>query len=664
MKKMNFSKIFPVLALLLLALTVKCDSDPGEEELPPDAICGKGKCDALNPENDPSNLGFTIKYELADEAMIGVSLESDLTPYSPPTYYPFTSDGINDRPANGEPSPAEKYDLAFSSWSPDEAFWDLKKLESTSSRVFDQAYYDGLGPVAAWEHIHHGLGRLHDGVDNDGDDQIDFDDVNDEGLESWFGYCNGNTAASLSVEGPDHTVEHNSVSFSPDDVMALLAAVHYDDRSTMTGLRCESLHPKKDEHGRYVNQPWLKKTGEGEEEAQMVFFDILQGPVWFDDTQQWVSYLIGLEDNSRGIIRLSYDEFKEFRKEVKTGSVTYDQREWDEIEFSVVGKGCRDTNPASLYLAVTNILGRNKIPFGIDADAGSHVWNYPIYQARISEQTMIDKNQANTLLGLDENLDYPFNDDAVNFAHVKMTLEKSHSMNLDMILELDADNKVIGGEWVGGSRTRHPDFIWIPMGADTTGFNTEGTYMTFGDDKLDGRDDGSGGKDYNDAPDMAYSDVRRVLAMSRTAENESFTAHDAAGDNIAEGDSAALKVLVEAEEGTVVKSVLVYIDGDADFVPGLKVDLVSPDGVRVKLVDIPYSQQDWQPGRFPAGWDLGVLKGVAHPMPLVDENGDRYPGLSRFADVPAAGQWTLEVNNARAGAANINSWSLWLTTSP
>ena len=27
-----------------------------------------------------------------------------------------------------------------------------------------------------------------------------------------------------------------------------------------------------------------------------------------------------------------------------------------------------------------------------------------------------------------------------------------------MIIELDADNKVIGGEWVGGGRTRHPDF--------------------------------------------------------------------------------------------------------------------------------------------------------------------------------------------------------------
>jgi hypothetical protein len=33
----------------------------------------------------------------------------------------------------------------------------------------------------------------------------------------------------------------------------------------------------------------------------------------------------------------------------------------------------------------------------------------------------------------------------------------------DYVLELDADGKIIGGEWIGASRTNHPDFLWLPV---------------------------------------------------------------------------------------------------------------------------------------------------------------------------------------------------------
>lgn len=659
MLKKMVSHVATAILCVSFALFFSCDKDSGPSQLPPDDWCSGGKCDAINPQNDPANLGFTIKYKLVEESMVGVSLRSNLIPYTPPTYWPFTSEGINKRNYGEQASPAEKYDMAFTGWSPDESFWSLDRLEGTSDTTFDQAYYDNLGAVATWEHNEHGLGRLHDGIDNDGDDLIDFDDDNNEGLEGWFGYCNGNTSASLCVTEPLHNFEYNGVDFSPYDIMALLSAVHYDDRSTMTGLRCESQHPVKDEFGRLVNQPWYRKPGE----TEMIFYEVLQGPAWFDESQQWISYLIKFDGSEeRGIIRLSYDEFRQFRKEIKTGSLTMNQNDWEEIEFSTVGTGCRDTNPATLYLAVTNILGKNKIPFAIDADSGSHVWNYPIYQATINEQRIIDKAEANRLLGVDESGDYLFNDEAVGFAYVKLILEESHSMTLEMVLELDEANNVFGGEWVGRSKTRHPDFIWMAMGADTTGFNTEGTYMTFGDDKLDGREI-DGGMTYTDAPDMAYSDVRKVLAGSRTEAGETFTEHDGDGANLAPGNTVELTVNVEAADAATVKDVLVYLDAQADFVPGLKVELVSPDGVNVNIFDVPVDASEWQPGRFPAGWDLGYLRGVAHPMPLLDEEGNAYPGLKQFADHPAAGTWTLKITNAQAGAASLIKWSLWLTTS-
>ena len=657
MKTKMLSFLAAAAACGFFAIFPACQQDTGDGT-PVDDFCSGGKCDALNPQTDPANLGFTIKYELADPSMVGVTLTSELIPYSPPTYYPFTSDGINKRDYGQKGSPAEKYDLAFSGWAPAESFWSLDRIDGTSDRTFDQAYYDQLGPVASWEHKEHGLGRLHDGADNDGDEKIDFEDDNNEGLESWFGYCNGNTSASLCVPAPLHNVTMGAAEFTPNDIMALLAAVHYDDRSTMTGLRCESLSPAKDAYGRYVNAPFYRKPGT----TELNFFEILQGPVWFDQERKQVAYLLQPEGSTqRGIIRLSYDEFRQWRKEIKAGSLTLDQRTWEEIEFSTVGTGCRDTNPATLYLAVTNILGKNRIPFGIDADAGSHVWNYPIYEAMINEQRIVQKDEANRLIGVATDVPYPFNKDAVGFAYVKLSLIESNSMTLEMILELDAQNKVIGGEWVGSSKSGHPDFIWMAMGADKTGFNTEGVYMTFGDDKLDGHQGDDGATDYTDAPGMAYSDVRRLLAASRTAEGETFTAIDGEGGNLNQGQDSSFTVTVPATAGATVREVLVYLDAQAAYVPGLKVSIVSPDGTTVKILDVPSQSDEWQPGRFPTGWDLGVLKGVAHPMPLLDADGNAYPGLRQLAGKPAVGEWTLKITNAQGGAASLARWSLWLT---
>ena len=234
-------------------------------------------------------------------------------------------------------------------------------------------------------------------------------------------------------------------------------------------------------------------------------------------------------------------------------------------------------------------------------------------------------------------------------------------MSLDFVLELDADDRIVGGEWVGGSKSRHPDFIWVPLGADSTGYNTEGTYMTFGDDQIDGRE-GSGGKvTYTDAPDMRYSDVRRVLAVSRTEEGETFTAYDGEAADLPANKTTVLEVAVP-DEGAVVRDALVYLDATAEQTVGLKVELESPSGTVVHLFDVPSDTREWQPGRFPQGHDLGVLKGVAHSMPLVSEAGELYPGLRRLVDEAATGTWTLRVENAGAGAARLDGWSLWLTS--
>jgi hypothetical protein len=81
-----------------------------------------------------------------------------------------------------------------------------------------------------------------------------------------------------------------------------------------------------------------------------------------------------------------------------------------------------------------------------------------------------------------EAVEYEFNEDAETFYYVKLEVdymtesESETDGNLadkvdrytrtdryQYVLEVDGDNKIIGGEWVGTSKRNHPDFLWLPI---------------------------------------------------------------------------------------------------------------------------------------------------------------------------------------------------------
>ena len=100
------------------------------------------------------------------------------------------------------------------------------------------------------------------------------------------------------------------------------------------------------------------------------------------------------------------------------------------------------------------------------------------------------------------------------------------------------------------------------------------------------------------------------------------------------------------EPGRKVSQVLVYLDATAEFVPGLQMSLRSPSGAVVSLFDVPVDNREWGPGRFPNGYDLGTIAGVAHPMPLLDKSGHLHKGLATFEGEEAHGDWTLSISNS------------------
>jgi hypothetical protein len=164
---------------------------------------------------------------------------------------------------------------------------------------------------------------------------------------------------------------------------------------------------------------------------------------------------------------------------------------------------CDDVNPGSFHAALVNFIGRQKQPLVFDEHQDEEVWNFPIFSYDYTAEGPWTEEQAITALrnsirdpNNNANSAFPpmsswiFNPRAVSFMHVNLnvgyreaTFDTSGAgtkpaprvASYEYILELDANNNVIGGEWMGPSRTYHPDFVWMPFEpAEPTGDNSRG----------------------------------------------------------------------------------------------------------------------------------------------------------------------------------------------
>jgi hypothetical protein len=143
----------------------------------------------------------------------------------------------------------------------------------------------------------------------------------------------------------------------------------------------------------------------------------------------------------------------------------------------------RDLGAGFFHLAITNIMGRYKHPIIVDVDSGSAVWNQPVRGFRVLTVTRMKSMSDAARVFFNGARSYPFNSEAVSLAYVKTRFswmkESGENESLiaegrvdeftqtdthEYLLELDANDNIIGGEWVGASKLKHPDFLWFPTG--------------------------------------------------------------------------------------------------------------------------------------------------------------------------------------------------------
>ena len=317
----------------------------------------------------------------------------------PSTYWPTYEDAINHRWHGEELSPAEKYDQAFNGWTPPEGFASLRPF-SRHAPV----------PNTDWDPSYYDqLGPLASHVSANMGNKRDRDlAVSSNGrpadgewpVETWWGLCHAWVPAAMLEERPLRSVEHNGVTFHVGDMEALLIAAYNRTPAQMIGGRCN-------------------RGGSDED------------------------YQVERDEHGRAI----NDE-------------------------------CRDTNPGSLHVIMTNYLGLMNRAFAEDRTYDYEVWNQPVVEYEITKMDEISVEQANMLLGLTGET-YTYNADAAKLYDVNATftyVTESHASTepsdtashertdrYTYILEVDSDGKIIGGEWYGGSRSSHPDFLWNPQ---------------------------------------------------------------------------------------------------------------------------------------------------------------------------------------------------------
>jgi len=148
---------------------------------------------------------------------------------------------------------------------------------------------------------------------------------------------------------------------------------------------------------------------------------------------------------------------------------------------------CFDINPGSWVIILANRLGMQQKSFVIDATFDLQVWNQPMYSYSMSYFNVLTNSAGDLESSKVKVGDLASSNTAVMKFIRKMTSSKATHLvgvNMDIVyiaetspshnppgadrqvkvnyvftLELDAQNTILGGEWL---HNQHPDFLWAP----------------------------------------------------------------------------------------------------------------------------------------------------------------------------------------------------------
>jgi hypothetical protein len=134
---------------------------------------------------------------------------------------------------------------------------------------------------------------------------------------------------------------------------------------------------------------------------------------------------------------------------------------------------CRDTNPGSFHLILSNLIGRNGQQIIADLSRGSEVWNFPIYGYSSREITRRPPSVGAAITAASEVVietvvEFIVELDVPNVNRIGDSRDvASERIAYLYTVELDSYDRVVGGAWISEER---PDFLWTQERADFRGY--------------------------------------------------------------------------------------------------------------------------------------------------------------------------------------------------
>ena len=357
-----------------------------------------GKADEWNHLNNPERFRVDFDYKLSNLPESG---EAETTPW-PETYWPTWKDSTNQRwQGTDVMSPLEKYDVAFNGWTPPEGFMDLRPFNSSNcaSGDWDREYYEKLGPAASYQSKYKGNAKARDGVDSDGDGEVDECGDND-GVETWWGLCHAWVPASILEAEPQRAVTHNGVTFEVGDIKALLITMYDRQSAIMMGDRCNEKDVKRDDNGRIIDSE-CRDSNAGAFHVTVT--------------------------NMLGRYKRSFAEDRTYNYEVWNQPFkSYEIHEQTEMDAK----------------AAMKVLGEDSETYTYNTDATRFA------KVRMTVKYITEPSQSSTR---------PLVSDVENNGRY------TGSDTYTYVLEMNDDGEILGGEWADYNQTSHPDFLWLPL---------------------------------------------------------------------------------------------------------------------------------------------------------------------------------------------------------
>ena len=244
-----------VLTACLFITACGAASDDPEADLPGDIDNlppGTPKGDEWDGQNDPRYFAQSLEYKLSELPRAGKLDEpawkdryASYVGKAPvawaDTYWPSVDGSTNARwQGPTVKSPLEKYDQAFNQSAG--CATRPERMCGEGAKAGWDAYRACSGPAAKWQLDFQGIGKMFDGIDNDGDGQTDECDSSDgEGPQGWWGLCHAWSPAALLEPEPQRAVTLNGVTFEVGDIKALILTYYDKTSAVMLGGRCNAM---------------------------------------------------------------------------------------------------------------------------------------------------------------------------------------------------------------------------------------------------------------------------------------------------------------------------------------------------------------------------------------------------------------------------------------